>query len=174
MTRWWPTALERRIALRYLRGQRGTRNASLQTVIAIGSITLGVTALIVVLGVMNGLRNDLRDRILLASPHLRVQTHGAGLRIDDWRATLALIRKDPDVVAAAPEISAKSLVQNSSAFGEGVYVAGLEPGEGTDGVLHLDSAITEGDLHFKQTVSDADGAVAIQDDVITNFQVRDS
>jgi len=174
VTRWWPTALERRIALRYLRGQRGTRNASLQTVIAIGSITLGVTALIVVLGVMNGLRNDLRDRILLASPHLRVQTHGAGLRIDDWRATLALIRKDPDVVAAAPEISAKSLVQNSSAFGEGVYVAGLEPGEGTDGVLHLDSAVTEGDLHFKQTVpaADADGAVVLGWRLAENLQVQ--
>lgn len=172
MSRWWPTALERRIALRYLRGQRGTRSASLQTVIAIGSITLGVTALIVVLGVMNGLRNDLRDRILLASPHLRVQTHGAGLRIDDWRATLALIRKDPDVVAAAPEISAKSLVQNSSAFGEGVYVAGLEPGEGTDGVLHLDSAVTEGDLRFKQTATDADGAVVLGWRLAENLQVQ--
>ena len=76
---------ERRIALRYLRGQRGTRNASLQTVIAIGSITLGVSALIVVLGVMNGLRNDLRDRILVASPHLRVLTLRPDLRIDDWQ-----------------------------------------------------------------------------------------
>jgi lipoprotein-releasing system permease protein len=171
---WWPTALERRIAMRYLRGQRGTRNASLQTIIAVGSIMLGVTALIVVLGVMNGLRNDLRDRILLASPHLRVQTHGAGLRIDDWQAQLTLIREDPDVIAAAPEISAKSLVQNSSAFGEGVYVAGLEPGEGTNAVLHLDSAITQGDLHFKQTLpaADADGAVVLGWRLADNLQVQ--
>lgn len=163
MTRWWPTALERRIALRYLRGQRGTRNASLQTVIAIGSITLGVTALIVVLGVMNGLRNDLRDRILVGSPHLRVQTHGAGLRVDDWRAALALIRQDPDVVAAAPEVSAQTIVQNSAAYAEGVNVSGLEIGIGTSGVIHLDSAMTSGDLQFKPTLkpADVDGAVVI-------------
>ena len=142
MTRWWPTGLERRIALRYLRGQRGTRNASLQTVIAIGSITLGVTALIVVLGVMNGLRNDLRDRILVASPHLRVQAHGTEpAASDDWRTELKLIEKDPDVVAAAPEVASQSLVQNSAGYPEGVFVSGLEPGAGTNVVVHLDSAM---------------------------------
>ncbi|MGH7584528.1 MAG: ABC transporter permease, partial [Gemmatimonadales bacterium] len=133
MATWWPNRLERRIALRYLRGQRGTRTASLQTIISIGSFTLGVTALIVVLGVMNGLRNDLRDRILKASPHLRVLTYGPTLRMDDWRSQLARIRKDPDVVAAAPEVSAQSLILNAAGFPEAVFVGGLEPGEGTSG-----------------------------------------
>lgn len=174
MTGWWPTALERRIALRYLRGQRGTRNASLQTVIAIGSITLAVTALIVVLGVMNGLRNDLRDRILVASPHLRVQTHGSGLRVDDWRNALDTIRKDPDVVAAAPEVSQQSMVQNSSAFGEGVIVSGLDIGEGTSRVLHVDSAIVEGDLQFRQTLppSEVEGAVVLGWSLAKNLDVH--
>ncbi len=163
MTRWWPTALERRIAMRYLRGQRGTRNASLQTVIAIGSITLGVTALIIVLGVMNGLRNDLRDRILVASPHLRIQSNGNNLRIDDWQKQLDLIREDPDVIAAAPEVSAQSLLINSGGFPEGVIVSGLEPGEGTSAVIHLDSVVDQGDLRFKPTLppADVDGAVVI-------------
>ena len=160
--RWWPTALERRIALRYLRGQRGTRNASLQTVIAIGSITLGVSALVVVLGVMNGLRNDLRDRILTASPHMRVLSYGPNLRIDDWRRQLAVIRRDPDVVAAAPEVASQSLVQNTAGYPEGVFVSGLEAGEGTTIVVHLDSTIKEGDLRFKPTAgADVDGAVVI-------------
>ncbi len=172
MTGWWPTALERRIALRYLRGQRGTRNASLQTVIAVGSITLGVSALIVVLGVMNGLRNDLRDRILVASPHLRIQTHSSGLRIDEWRAALDTIRKDPDVIAAAPEVSKQSLVQNSSDFGEGVIVAGLEVGEGTARVLHIDSAMVEGDLKFQPTLPDVEGAVVLGWSLARNLDVH--
>ncbi len=92
MFSWWPSPLERRIALRYLRGQRGTRTTSLQTLIAVGGIAAGVTALIIVLGVMNGLRNDLRDRILIASPHLHVLTFGEELRIDDWEIPLAKIR----------------------------------------------------------------------------------
>lgn len=160
--RWWPTGLERRIALRYLRGQRGTRNASLQTVIAIGSITLGVSALVVVLGVMNGLRNDLRDRILTASPHMRVLTYGPNLRIDNWRNELKVIARDPEVAAVAPEVASQSLVQNAAAYPEGVFVSGLEPGAGTSVVVHLDSAMKEGDLHFKPTTgADVDGAVVI-------------
>ncbi|MES1259998.1 MAG: ABC transporter permease [Gemmatimonadota bacterium] len=173
MTRWWPTKLERRIALRYLRGQRGTRNASLQTIIAIGSITLGVTALIVVLGVMNGLRNDLRDRILVASPHLRIQTHGAALRIEDWQSALRKIREDPEVVAAAPEISTQSLVMNSEGFGEGVYVAGLEVGDGTTNVIHLDSVVRSGDLKFLPSLppKDADGAIVIGERLAKHLSV---
>ena len=42
--------------------------ASLITVISTGGVAVGVTALIVVLGVMNGLQNDLRERILVANP----------------------------------------------------------------------------------------------------------
>jgi lipoprotein-releasing system permease protein len=163
VTRWWPTALERRIALRYLRGQRGTRTASLQTVIATGSIALGVTALIIVLGVMNGLRNDLRDRILIASPHLRVQQRGNGLRLEDWRTQLKIVREDPDVIAAAPEVSATSLVQNTSDFGEGVVVSGIDLTDGAARVLQLNSAIMDGDLGFRQTIPEreAEGAVVL-------------
>ena len=62
--------------------------------ISTGGVAVGVTALIVVLGVMNGLRNDLRERILVANPHLRVLTYGAGLRVDDWRAALEQIRPE--------------------------------------------------------------------------------
>jgi hypothetical protein len=78
-------SLEWRLARRYLRSRRGSRTASLNTVISTGGVAVGVLALIVVLGVMNGLRDDLRERILVANPHLRVLTYGAGLRIDDWR-----------------------------------------------------------------------------------------
>src|ERR687896_2019694 len=97
-----PTKLEWRLARRYLRSRRGSRTASLNTVISTGGVAVGVTALIVVLGVMNGLRNDLRERILVANPHLRILTFGAGLRVDDWRKVLEQVRKHPGVVAATP------------------------------------------------------------------------
>ena len=81
----WPSPLERDIARRYLRSRRSSGRVSLITAIATGGVAVGVCALIVVLGVMNGLRNDLRERILVANPHLRVLTYGNGLRMDDWR-----------------------------------------------------------------------------------------
>jgi hypothetical protein len=49
----WPSKLEWRIARRYLRSRRNSRTASLNTVISTGGVAVGVTALIVVLGVMN-------------------------------------------------------------------------------------------------------------------------
>src|SRR5512141_2767220 len=73
-----PSSLEWRLARRYLRSRRSSSAASLNTVISTGGVAVGVLALIVVLGVMNGLRNDLRERILVANPHLRVLTFGAG------------------------------------------------------------------------------------------------
>ena len=72
----WPSRLESRIALRYLKSRGVSRLVSLITVIAVGGVTVGVMALVIVLGVMNGLQADLRDKILVASPHLRVLTYG--------------------------------------------------------------------------------------------------
>ena len=95
-----PSPLERDIALRYLRGRKKSRFASLNTVIAVGGVAIGVTALIVVLGVMNGLRDDLRDRILVANPNLRILTYGASLRMESWRIAIATVRADSEVVAA--------------------------------------------------------------------------
>src|SRR3982751_2965970 len=88
----WPSRLEWRIAQRYLRSRRTSRVASLNTIISTGGVAVGVTALIVVLGVMNGLRDDLRERILVANPHLRVLTFGSGLRLDDWATVLQRVR----------------------------------------------------------------------------------
>ncbi len=54
--------LEWFIARRYLSSRRGARFLSLITLIAIGGVAVGVMALIVVIGVMNGLQNDLREK----------------------------------------------------------------------------------------------------------------
>ena len=156
-----PSPLERRIALRYLRGRRTRRGASLNTAISIGGVTVGVMALIVVLGVMNGLRNDLRDRILIASPHLRILTYGTGLRVDDWRTVLQAVRKDPDVVAAAPEVISQTVITKGADYAEAVNVLGFDPDTGTRAVTSLPASITKGDLTFHTTSDSVDGAVML-------------
>jgi lipoprotein-releasing system permease protein len=173
MTDWWPTRLERRIARRYLRGQRGTRSASLQTVVAIGGITIGVAALIIVLGVMNGLRDDLRDRILVASPHIRVLTWGDNLRIENWQAALARVREVPGVVAAAPEVISVTVATNASGYPEVAKVAGLEVGVGTGAITGLDSAMVEGRLTADVAPGDSvDGNVVLGDRLAARLTVR--
>src|SRR2546430_14856460 len=101
---------ELHIALRYLRSRRASRLLSLITVIAVGGVTVGVMALVVVLGVMNGLQADLRDKILVANPHLRVLTYGEGLRLDESPKVLGAVRRAPGVDPAAPFLLAQGLV----------------------------------------------------------------
>jgi lipoprotein-releasing system permease protein len=157
----WPSRLERRIARRYLRSRRSSSAASLNTVISTGGVAVGVMALIVVLGVMNGLRDDLRQRILVANPHLRVLTFGAGLRMDDWRKTLQIIRKQPGVVAAAPEVISQAGITAGQDYGEGVNLVGFDPDTGTHSVTSLPQSIQKGDLSFRTTKPNVDGGVLL-------------
>ena len=156
-----PPGLEWRIARRYLRGRRQTRTLSLNTLIATGGVMVGVTALIVVLGVMNGLRDDLRERILVANPHLRVLTFGGGLRIDDWRRAIEVIRAEPGVVTAAPEVISQSIMTAGKDYAEAVNILGFDPDTGTVSVTSLPQKIRSGDLSFRPRISDADGGILV-------------
>ena len=48
---------------------------------------VGVGALILIIGVMNGLQDDLREKILIGSPDVRVLTFGEDLTMPPWRET---------------------------------------------------------------------------------------
>ena len=156
-----PTPLERAIALRYLKGRKKSRFASLTTMIAVGGVAVGVTALIVVLGVMNGLRDDLRDRILVANPHLRILTYGASLRMDNWREALDSVRRHPDVVAAAPEVLTKSLILNAAEYPSAVDVVGFSRDTGAAAVTRIAGYVTQGDLEFRTKADSVDGAIVL-------------
>lgn len=155
------TPLELRVALRYLKSRRSSRLLSLITVIAVGGVTVGVMALVVVLGVMNGLQNDLREKILVVNPHLRVLTYGEGLRLDDWREVLAKVRRTRGVEAAAPFVLSQGIVSAGHDFAEGVAVIGVEADTGTRAVTSLPRHFTKGDLTFRTTHPGVDGGVAV-------------
>jgi len=157
----WPSRLDLRIAMRYLRSRRSSRLLSLITVIAVGGVTVGVGALVIVLGVMNGLQNDLREKILVVNPHLRVLTYGEGLRLDDWPDVLTKLRRTPGVVAAAPFVLTQGLISAGHDYAEGVAVIGVESDTGTQAVTSLPRHFTKGDLSFHTTQPGVDGGIAI-------------
>jgi lipoprotein-releasing system permease protein len=102
------------IARHYLRSGRGRGLLSLITWIALGGVTVGVTALVVVIAVMTGMQEDLRDKILESSPHVIVLQSGATLRLDGWRDVVDTIMTHPDVLGAAPfALSQVSVVRRS-------------------------------------------------------------
>ena len=151
---WW-------IAARYLRSRRASRFVSLITLIATAGIALGVMALIVVVGVMSGLQQDLRDKILLANPHIRVMTYGEGLRLDDWRRVLGLVRRQGGVLAAAPFVLSEGLITAGHDYAEGAAVIGVELDTGTMAVTRLARAFTAGDLRFAASAPGVDGGVVL-------------
>jgi lipoprotein-releasing system permease protein len=72
------------------------------TWIALGGVTIGVGALVVVIGVMSGMQEDLLGKILESSPHVLVQQQGSSLRMDDWETVADRVRQIEGVEAIAP------------------------------------------------------------------------
>jgi len=153
--------LELGLALRYLRSRRSSRLLSLITVIAVGGVTVGVMALVVVLGVMNGLQADLRDKILVANPHLRVLTYGEGLRLDDWRKVLGEVRRTAGVEAAAPFVLTQGLISAGHDYAEGVVVYGVDPDTASRAVTSFAQHFVKGDLTFRTSRRDVEGGIAL-------------
>lgn len=164
--------LEWTIARRYLQSRRKGLFLSLNTLIATGGVMVGVAALVVVLGVMNGLRDDLRERILVANPHLRILTYGSGLRIDNWQKARALILEDPDVVAAAPEVISQSILTAGRDYAEAVNILGFEADTGSMSVTTLPQKIVRGDLRFQTTNPNVDGGVILGERLADRFGVQ--
>ena len=92
------------VARRYLSSRRGGRFLSLITWIALLGIVLGVMALVVVISVMNGAQQELRNMILGSSPHVIVQQSGSAVRLDEWESVVERLREVEGVEAATPVI----------------------------------------------------------------------
>jgi lipoprotein-releasing system permease protein len=154
------TKLELQIAWRYLRSRRGSKLLSLISIIAIGGVLVGVSALIVIIGVMNGLQHDLREKILVGSPDIRVLTYGEDLKITDWPKVLDKVRKQPGVVTAAPFVLSEALMTTGHDYMSAVYVVGLLPaGRGVPDVTTIRSHLTAGDFRFASTDGKHQGIV---------------
>jgi lipoprotein-releasing system permease protein len=118
------------LGLRYL-GSRGHRaNLSLFAWIGMGSVFLGVAALIVVQAVMTGFQDGIRERIISASPHLLVfQTGSAGMADPDRVA--ASVREVPGVRAATPFVLQQALFTSAGGDAHGGLVRGVDTGDAT-------------------------------------------
>ena len=121
------SSLEMSIAWRYLRSRRGSKLLSFISVIAIVGVVVGVSALIVVMGVMNGLQRDLREKILIGSPDIRILNYGSDMKIDDWQPMLKKVQAEPGVVASGPFVMTQCLINAGHTYMEGGNVVGLPP-----------------------------------------------
>jgi lipoprotein-releasing system permease protein len=137
-------SLEWFIGRRYLASRRGTRFLSLITLIALGGVAVGVTALITVIAVMTGLQTDLREKILGVNPHIWVMNYGESMRMDDWRDVLARVRKVPGVVAAAPFVHTEVGIRNRAGYSEAAILRGIDLSGGGPPVTAIADTLRQG------------------------------
>lgn len=113
------------VSLRYLRAKRKQTFISVISFISIAGVTLGVAALIVVLAVMTGFHDGVRQQILGNVPHVLLQRHGDGLV--DYNALVERIQQYPHVESAAPFVSKEAMLLSKKNVAA-VNVKGIDAG----------------------------------------------
>ena len=138
-------AYESFVGRRYLMAKKRSRVVSIITLIAVGGVALGVTALIVVLSVMGGFTSDLTEKILGARAHVVVQMEDQG-PLDDPESLVEHALSVDRVVGASPFVETEVMVSSASNLG-GVVLRGIDVdriGNVSDLVLQIE----EGDVEF--------------------------
>ena len=148
------TRLDWFLARRYLASRKKGQFLSFISWIALGGITVGVTALNVVLGVMNGMQDELRDKILESTPHVIVLQTGGALRMSDWRTVMDSVLGVPGVEAASPFVLTQVAVLRTADYVQTADLYGISL-EGTpeDAVTDMEEAIRLGTLALEGTPS---------------------
>ncbi len=116
------------IGLRYTRARKGSgRNAfiSFIALISMAGIALGVAALIVVLSVMNGFQQELRNRILSVASHVEIFGFPT---LRNAAQVAASARANPHVIASAPYVQGQAMLSVGDA-NRGVLVRGIDPAQ---------------------------------------------
>lgn len=111
------------------------------TMVSVGGVTAGVMLLIIVLSLMNGFGDVVRDRIVDTNGHIRVVKDGI---IGDSESLLVRMRSRPEIAAVAPYARGMALVQSEekAAF---PYIHGIDPTQ-ESGVVPMDKMLVAGRL----------------------------
>jgi lipoprotein-releasing system permease protein len=115
------------VGLRYFRARRGSRRngfVSFIAAVSMAGIALGVAALIVVISVMNGFQEELRNRILAVASHIEIRAIGTGMT--DWQGIARVAKANAHVSGAAPFVSGQAMLSASGA-NRGALVRGIDP-----------------------------------------------
>ena len=141
------------VGLRYVRARSHKFFVSFITWVSLLCVCLGVTALIVILSVMNGLEGELRERLLALSAHARIFVPAdSTAATPDWQALAGRVRAAPGVTGTSPFIEIEALAMRKPEMLP-VRLRGIDPSREGE-VEKLAGAIIEGHLQDLQPGSD--------------------
>ena len=111
------------LALRYLRPKRTF--VSVITLISVLGVTLGVAVLIIVISVMTGFDQQLRDKILGFNTHLKIMPRDETMK--NYAAVARIVASNRNVKAVAPFVLGPVLVETEPANGQSQGRRALHP-----------------------------------------------
>lgn len=130
------------IGLRYLWNSRRTRFLSVITLICVLGIAIGVSALIAVQSIMDGLQNKMRATVLGAKTHALVTTESG--KLEDYAPKMAKLAENPEIAGITPVISRDVIISVSDEL-NGVVINGIDP-ETVGNAMLFPQQITEGSM----------------------------
>tara|TARA_Y100001954_G_scaffold239636_1_gene317187 strand:- start:23443 stop:24672 length:1230 start_codon:yes stop_codon:yes gene_type:complete len=143
------------VALRYLFALRKQSFISIISLFAICGVAIGVGALIVVIGVMNGFSHDLREKILGVNSHILVTSIRGG--INDYREMAGAASSVKGVTGVTPFIYSEVMLSTRNGV-KGVVLRGIDPGT-SDSVLSLSKDMISGDIANLEVNGDVPGII---------------
>jgi lipoprotein-releasing system permease protein len=152
------------LGLRYIRAKRKNQFISFISLVSIIGIALGVAVLIIVLSVMNGFDNQIKTRMLSMVPQVTLTSYNQ--QITDWQKLADKIKKDPKVIAVAPFVETRAMLQNNSLVSFGI-VQGIGPGL-QKGISPIDKKMTKGKL---SDLSSTRFGIVLGDELANNLGV---
>ena len=130
------------IGLRYLKAKRKQTFISVISFISVLGITVGVTALIIVLSVMNGFEDNLKEKILGVNANVVVTSLGKGMR--DYNEVSEKVRTVPGVTGASPFTYNQAMISSSGGV-VGAVIRGMDTKSAAE-VTVLPGRVKEGDV----------------------------
>jgi len=131
------------IAFRYLISKRKEKFISIISLISIMGVAVGVTALIVVLAVMSGFDNDLREKIIGTNSHIIIEKEGG---ISNYDSLVNEINKMPHVMASSPFLNGQALIRQDEQV-LGVILRGIDPAREKQ-VTNIQKYLQEGTIEL--------------------------
>ncbi|HUU29219.1 MAG TPA: lipoprotein-releasing ABC transporter permease subunit [archaeon] len=114
------------IGWRYLFSRRNSKFLSFFTLISICGVFVGVMALIVILAVLNGFHNDLKEKILGTMPQITLFTFN-GEPIEGYDSVIKKIESLPGILSVAPLIYSECMLVSESQDNAGAILRGVDP-----------------------------------------------
>jgi len=138
------------VALSHLRSRKEESGVSVITLISVACVVVGVTALIMVLAVMEGFELDLRDKILGSNAHLVVLNYSGNFA--NYEEKVEQVAAVDGVIAAAPFVYSEAMLRSEHGS-TGVVLKGIDPVQ-TSAVTDVEANIKIGPEGLVATAED--------------------